>query len=421
MVQSLSVLALLTSLALADDAQPTLQERVDQVFAAYDSTRSPGCALGVIKEGELISARGYGMANLEHGIAIDSQTVFRIGSTSKQFAAMAILLLEQDGTLSTSDDVRRFVPELPEYERPITIEHLVHHTSGLRDYLTLMWLRGLRDEDYYSNEEVIDVLSRQRQLNFLPGDEFLYSNSGYFLLSVIVERASGKTLAQFAEERIFEPLGMSHSHFHDNAARIVPRRAAGYAPLEEGGFRISQTTLPMVGDGGLFTTVEDLLLWDRNYYSGEVGSAESRKKQVTSARLTSGKETGYAYGLGVSDYRGQKLIAHGGAFVGYRAEMIRFPELRFSVITLCNLSATNPSALARRGRRHPSRGRSRPGRAGRGDCRRRTLSSERLRRHGRQARAGAGHGEARRTVRLPGAGRHLSSGAARRAELSTGA
>ena len=334
-----------TSAAEAQNAR--LLARVDSVFAQFDHTRSPGCALGVIEDGRLVIGRGYGMANLEHGIALSPTSVFRIGSTSKQFTAAVMVLLQQEGRLSLDDDVRKYLPKLPEYERSISIRQLMHHTSGIRDYLTLMSLAGVRDDDWYTDEEVVNMLARQRELNFLPGDEFLYSNSGYFLLSQIVKRVSGKSLREYAATRIFAPLGMTHTHFHDDHREVVANRASGYAP-DGPGFRVSMTTLDMVGDGGVFTTVEDLARWDRNFHEPEVGGAEFWREMLTRGVLTSSDTLPYALGLRHGEYRGLSTVSHGGAFVGYRAEMLRFPSERFTVVCLCNVSIANPTRLARR-------------------------------------------------------------------------
>lgn len=327
----------------------SLEEKVDELFAEWDKPNSPGCALGVIKDGRLIYARGYGMANLEYDIPITSKTVFRIGSTSKQFTAMCIALLAERGKLSLDDDIRKYIPEMPRYEASITIRHLIHHTSGIRDYLELMDMALKREEDYYTPEETIEMLARQKGLNFKPGEKFLYSNSNYFLLGVIVERVSGKSLREFAEENIFKPLGMENTHFHDDHTMIVKNRAVGYSPKKDGGFRICETTLDIVGDGGLFTTVEDLLLWDRNFYENKLDGGQKLIDQIfTPGKLNNGEELDYAFGLIISNYRGLKMVHHGGAFVGFRAEMIRFPKQRFSVICLANLDSINPTKLAKR-------------------------------------------------------------------------
>lgn len=324
-------------------------DKVDMLFTKWGKPDSPGCALGVIKDGQLIYVRGYGVANLEHDIPITSKSVFRIGSTSKQFTTMCILLLEEEGKLSLDDDVRKYLPEMPDYGQLITIRHLLHHTSGIRDYLTLMSLAGERDDDFFVDGEAVDLIARQKELNFKTGDEYLYSNSGYFLLSVIVQRITGKSMKLYADEKIFKPLKMDHTHFHDDHTLVVKNRAAGYSPLNKKGFRIDMTTLDMIGDGGIFTCVDDLLLWDRNFYDNKLGKGgqELIERLLTQGVLNSGEKLDYALGLVTSDYKGLNMVSHGGAFVGFRAEMIRFPAQRFSVIVLANLSTINPSRLAR--------------------------------------------------------------------------
>ena len=341
---ALSFFLAIASAVQAQDAR--LLARVDSVFVQFAHTRSPGCALGVIHAGEFVVKRGYGMADLEHGIVLSPTSVFRIGSVSKQFTAAAMVLLEQEGKLSLEDDVRKYVPEIPEYERTITIRHLLNHTSGMRDYLTLMALAGKRNDDWYSDDDVVRMLARQRELNFLPGDEFLYSNSGYFLLSQIVKRASGQSLREYAAAKIFAPLGMTHTHFHDDHREVVPNRASGYAP-EDTGFRISMTTLDMVGDGGVFTTVEDLALWDRNAYEPSLAGTGFWEELLTRGILNDSDTLAYALGLQHGEYRGLRTVSHSGGFVGFRAQVLRFPSERFTVICLCNVSVANPTLLAR--------------------------------------------------------------------------
>ncbi len=325
----------------------SLTDKVDELFAEWDKSDSPGCALGIIKNGKLLYKRGYGMANLEHNLPISSTTVFRIASTSKQFTAMCIVLLAEQGKISLNDDICKYLSEMPEYESPITIRHLIHHTSGIRDYLELMELAGMSDHDYYSDDKAVEMLTRQKDLNFKPGGEFLYSNSGYYLLSMIVKRVSGKSLREFTEEKIFKPLGMNNTHFHDDHTMIVKNRADGYSPREDGGYRINMTTLPMVGDGGLFTTVEDLFLWDQNFYHNKLGGKDSINQLLNLGTLNSGEKLSYAFGLEAIDYRGLKMISHSGSMAGFRAQMIRFPEQKFSVICLANLSTINPTKLCK--------------------------------------------------------------------------
>ena len=332
-------IAFLVSLVSADEKT----DKVDKLFSKWDSTVSPGAALAIIKDGKIIYKRGYGMANLEHNIPITSTSVFRIGSTSKQFTASCIAILALQGKISLDDDIRKYIPELPKYEKPVTIRHLVHHTSGIRDYLTLSSIAALPEDHFYTPEDSLELLSRQKGFNFLPGEEHLYSNSGYFLLGVIVKRASGKSLNDFAQTHIFKPLGMKNTHFHDDHTMVVKNRADGYSPTKKG-FRIDMTTLDHVGDGGVFTTVEDLFLWDKAFYSYKLGK-ELMELIQTPGMLNNGEKLEYAFGLGINDYKGLKRVSHGGGFVGFRAQMARFPEQKFTVICLANLGTINPSRL----------------------------------------------------------------------------
>jgi CubicO group peptidase (beta-lactamase class C family) len=338
------LLILLLTLSLSTVADDRT-DKVDKLFETWDSTISPGVSLAIIHNGEIIYKRGYGMANLEHNVPITAETVFRIGSTSKQFTAACIAILSLQGKLSFDDDIRKYIPELPAYDKPITVRHLVHHTSGIRDYLGLAYLAGKSEDDFYTPEDSVAMIARQKGLNFVPGDEHLYSNSGYFLLGVIVSRASGKSLNTFAQEHIFKPLGMKNTHFHNDYTTIVKKRADGHTKSENG-FKILNTTLNHVGDGGVFTTVEDLYLWDQAFYNEKLGK-ELMDLMCQNGVLNNGKKLEYAFGLNVGQYRGLKLVAHGGAFVGFRADMIRFPEEKFSVICLANLDSINPSKLCR--------------------------------------------------------------------------
>ncbi len=332
-------IAFLISFTAADEKTA----KVDKLFAKWDSTVSPGAALAIIKDGKIIYKRGYGMANLEHNIPITSTSVFRIGSTSKQFTASCIAILALEGKISLDDDIRKYIPELPKHEKPITIRHLVHHTSGIRDYLTLASIAALPDDHFYTPDDSIELLTRQKGLNFLPGEEHLYSNSGYFLMGEIVKRASGKSLNDFAQEHIFGPLGMKNTHYHDDHTMIVKNRADGYSPTK-GGFRINMTTLDHVGDGGVFTTVEDMFLWDQAFYTNKLGK-ELMDLIQTPGALNSGKKLEYAFGLGIDEYKGLKRVSHGGGFAGFRAQMARFPEQKFTVICLANLGTISPSRL----------------------------------------------------------------------------
>jgi CubicO group peptidase (beta-lactamase class C family) len=324
-----------------------LARSVDAVFAEHAKPGSPGCSLAVVQNGRITYEKGYGLASIEHGVPIDpKKTVFDIGSTSKQITAACVLLLARDGKLSLDDEVRKHIPELPDYGTPVTIRHLLHHTSGIRDYIDLMAMGGINFEDWATAGDALAAIARQKKLDFKPGSEHSYSNSGYFLLSQIVERVSGKKMREFAQERIFGPLGMTNTQILDDHTKVIPHKAASYAPGPDGGFALVMSNWEQTGDGAVQTTVEDLAKWDQNFYDPKVGGPWLVEQLQTRGALNDGETIDYARGLMVGDYRGLRRVSHGGGWAGYRAEMIRFPDEKLSVVTLCNLGTANPSALA---------------------------------------------------------------------------
>ncbi len=327
------------------DAKP--EARVDALFAAMDSTISPGCALSVIRDHKIIYERGYGMADLDHNIPITPTTVFHVASMSKQFTAASILLLAQEGKLSLDDPVRKYIPELPDFGTPITIRELLHHTSGLRDQWDLVDLSGWRlSQDRVTDADVLYLVSHQKELNFAPNTRFLYSNTGYTLLGQIVARVSGQSLREFTTARIFAPLGMKNTHFRDDFDEIVKDMAYGYESAGDT-FKLSVTNYDTVGATSLLTTVEDLALWDENFYNPRVGGPSLIHSLQEQGKLNSGEQIDYAAGLAISKYRGLNIVDHGGADAGYRSDLIRFPDQHFSVACLCNLGASDPGGLAR--------------------------------------------------------------------------
>ncbi len=351
LLSGMSVLAGLAQTA-APPAPPAPSDnpskRVDDLFQKMDTTVSPGCALSVIQDGRIVYERGYGMADLDHNVPIAPTTVFHVASMSKQFTAASILLLAQDGKLSLDDPVRKYIPELPDFGTPVTIRQLIHHTSGLRDQWDLLGLAGWRYSlDLITDDDVLSVISRQKDLNFTPGSKHLYSNTGYTLLAQIVKRVSGQSFREFTTARIFEPLGMKSTHFRDDHAEIVKNMAYGYEPAGAT-FRISITNFDTVGATSLLTTVEDLARWDENFYHPAVGGDSLIQKMLERGKLNNGEQLTYASGLDIGTYRGMATVDHGGADAGYRSDMIRFPDQHFSVACLCNLASANPSDLARK-------------------------------------------------------------------------
>ncbi len=323
-------------------------ELIDPLFAEWDKPDSPGCALAIVQHGHIAYARGYGSANLEYAVPITPASVFHIASISKQFTALAIALLEQDGRLAYDDDVRQYLPELPDYGSRITLRHLANHTSGLRDQWDLLFLAGWREEDLKTNADVLYLACRQQKLNFTPGAEFLYSNTGYTLLALIVERVSGMSFRAFTHERIFAPLGMTHTHFHDDHSEIVSGRAYGYLPRPGSGFRISIPNFDTIGASSLFTTVEDLALWANNYADPRVGGQAVIEQMLTPGVLNDGTVLDYALGVSVAPYREARAFGHSGADAGYRSDFVAFPEQDLAIILFCNLGTMNPKLLTRK-------------------------------------------------------------------------
>lgn len=330
-----------------DVTENELTYTVDQVFAAYDRPDTPGCALGVVKDGAFIYRRAYGQGSLELGVPLTTQSTFYLASVSKQFTAASVVLAAEQGYLSLDDDVRKYVPELPSYGHPVSLRQMLHHTSGYRDVLTLLELSGRNLEDVHSTVEMLDLVGRQKALNFVPGKQYEYSNTNYWLMSVVIPRATGKSLAEFAEESIFKPLGMVHTRFHDDRKIVVPGRIPAYGVSPAGGYQLNwSTNFDAIGDGGLLSSVDDLLLWDRNFHEDKLGKGSLLRELQARGALDNGKTIEYGLGLGISEHRGLNMVQHGGAMFGYRTAIVRFPDQRLSVITLCNVSAVRARDLA---------------------------------------------------------------------------
>lgn len=321
-------------------------EAIDAVFAEWDHAGSPGCALAVVRDDRIVYENGYGEANLDWGIPITPATVFYAGSVSKQFTAAAVALLAREGRLSLDDDIRRWFPEIPDYGATVTVRHLLHHTSGIGDTYRLMGEAGIDVADVVSDSAVVALIAGQPALDFPPGDRFSYSNGGYFLLSELVERASGQSLREFAAERIFGPLGMTDSHFHDQAGHIVTRRAMSYAPAPDSGFvQTYMSNFDKVGAGGLYTTVRDLARWDAEYYAESIGGPGFTGLLLTRAVLARGDTLDYAFGLRHGEHRGERTVGHSGSMMGFKAHLLRLPDRRLTAITLCNLGTIEPAEL----------------------------------------------------------------------------
>ncbi|MEO6732261.1 MAG: serine hydrolase domain-containing protein [Ferruginibacter sp.] len=314
--------------------------KVDEIFKELNGKSTPGLALGIIKDGSLIYTKGYGMADLEHDIAITDSTIFYIGSVSKQFVTMCLLILEEQGKLNLDDRIQKYFPDFPEYNAPLTIRHFIHHTSGVRDNLTLWELAGNDYLDHIDKEEMYQLIRKQKELNFTPGEKYLYSNSCYFILGMIIEKVSGESLKAFAQNNIFGPLGMRNTFFGDDNTRIIKNRAFSYL-LENGTYKNQILRYDLVGSGGVYSNIKDLYFWDQNFYHNKLGKGSQGliDKMHMDGKLNDGKGSGYAFAIQNGKYRGLTTVGHAGALAGYRSSILRFPIQKLSVLILGNVSS----------------------------------------------------------------------------------
>ena len=339
-------LLLIGPMASAVDIPSVPLSEIDALFTTWTNA-TPGCAVGVSAGGRIVLEKAFGMADLEHDVPNTPDTIFEAGSVSKQFTAMAVLLLARDGKLALDDPVRRYIPELPEDAAPITIRQMLQHTSGLRDWGsvedTAGWPRGTR---VYTHAHVLDIVARQSRLNFTPGTRWSYSNTGYNLAVILVSRVAGEPFAEFTRRRIFEPLGMTRTSWRDDFTRVVKGRAIAYA-ASDSGYKTDMPFENIHGNGGLLTTVGDLLRWNRNFLEPRVGDAALLQEAQTPGRLSSGQQHGYAFGLRLDRYKGLQEIRHSGTTASYRAYLSRFPDAQVSVALLCNAGDSMPRETLR--------------------------------------------------------------------------
>ncbi|MEE4198600.1 MAG: serine hydrolase domain-containing protein [Bacteroidales bacterium] len=339
-------LLLLLCLALSSYGQIGESEAIDSLFLEWNKPETPGCAVGIVKDGKLIYSKGYGIADLEHDIEITPSSVFYIGSVSKQFVTFSLLLLEEQEKINLDDKIQKYLPDFPEYNSTLTIRNFIHHTSGVRDYLTLMYLKGRSYLDNIDEDEVYELIKKQKELNFKPGEKYLYSNSCYFMLAMIIEKAAGQSLKDFAHENIFQPLGMKNSLFYDDNTDLIKNRVFSYEKKSnEDGFNNLIMRFDLVGSGGVYSSIEDLYLWDQNFYNNKLGKGGQNiiDKMHEEGLLNNGKSCGYAFALNKGTYKGLKTVSHGGSLAGYRAQLMRFPNENFSVIILANRGDANPT------------------------------------------------------------------------------
>lgn len=320
---------------------------LDAVFAEFSDPAGPGCAVAASRDGQQVMARAYGMASLEWDVANTPETVFEPGSVSKQFTAAATIMLVLDGAISLEDDIRDYLPEIPDYGEPITVQMLLNHTSGLRDWGSIAGIEGWgRTTRVHTHKHVLDIASRQEALNYEPGQYYSYTNTGYNLQAVLIERVSGMTFDEFSQERIFQPLGMTRTQWRDDFTEIVEDRAVGYVKRDDDEWHMLMPFENVHGNGGLLTTVGDLLKFTHNLDTGDVGGPEFIRLMHRQGVLDSGRQISYASGLQIGEYKGLREVRHGGSTAGYRGFLTRFPDNGVAVSLMCNAANANPGRLA---------------------------------------------------------------------------
>jgi CubicO group peptidase (beta-lactamase class C family) len=329
---------------VAQTFSDSIGSKIDSIFRSYTAV-TPGCAVAVLKDGEIVFKKGYGQANMEYSIPIIPTTIFHIASESKQYVAFCMLLLEKERKLSIDDDIRKYLDFVPDFGHKITIRHLIHHTSGLRDQWQLLANSGWQLDDVITQQHVVKLVSKQKALNFIPGEEFMYCNTGYTLMAEIVKKVSGLTLREYCDKNIFQPLGMKDTHFHDNYQEIVPGRAYSYNRLPGKGFQHAVLSYSIVGATSLLTTVLDEAKWLNNYETGTVGGKDLIEKMYQTGVLNDGRKLTYAFAIDIGKYKGWQQIGHGGGDAGFRTYACRFPQKGLGIVVFSNSGDVNPGGL----------------------------------------------------------------------------
>lgn len=340
------VLAQSLALGCAAAAQQNPEGKIDALFTEIDPTDAPGLAVAVVRDGEVVLRKGYGLASLEHQVPITSSTVFDVASVSKQFTGLAVAMLVEQGRIQLDDDIREYIPELPDFGRPITIDHLLHHTSGLRDWPATLAVAGWRMDDVIAFDQILTMAYNQESLNFVPGSEYTYSNTGYNLLAELVARVTGQTFREWTDEHLFRPLGMANTHFRDDHNEVIPDRAYGYARRGDSGYMRVPDNLTALGSSSLFSTVDDLTKWVLNFDDPSVGGPAAIELMRTRGVLDDGSEISYAFGLSHGKHRGLPTVSHSGSWASFTSHVVHFPEQRFGVIVLANNGSINASRAA---------------------------------------------------------------------------
>jgi CubicO group peptidase (beta-lactamase class C family) len=322
--------------------------RIDSLFVSWNTPNHPGGAVGIMKNHEVVYSKAFGLASLEYLVPNTPGTRFNIASVSKQFTAFGMVLLQLDGKLSLDDDVRKYLPELPDFGDTITIRHLIHHTSGMRSLHALLGLAGWRDDDSRTNEDLFRLMKNQKDLNFPPGSEHLYCNTGYMLMADIMEKVTGEKFPDWMKDHVFVPLGMVHTYVEDDYTRVVPANATSYRGNEESGFSREVEFWGYVGSGNIHSTDEDLLIWLSNYYDPGQDWAKAFQMMQTRGILNNGDTLNYAFGINVGEYKEHKQLQHGGSIGGYRSYVQAFPEEELGIVILTNFSSSDVGTKSNR-------------------------------------------------------------------------
>ncbi len=317
-------------------------KKIDSLFLNWNREDSPGCTVGIIRNDSLIFSKGFGLANLEYDIKNEPQTLFHLASVSKQFTGYAIVLLAKQGKLKLDDDIRKWLPWFPDLKQKITIRHLLLHTSGIRDQWQLLAISGTRLDDVITQDQIIKILSKQQELNFKPGDQFSYSNSGFTLLAEIVKAVSGQTLRQFTDSAIFKPLGMTSTHFHDDYTEIEKNRSYSYDRKDSSHFTNAVLSYSVSGATSLFSNINDMSKWVMNFYNHKVGDQKDIDILTQKGKLNNGKEISFALGIVNDTWKGWRQYSHSGGDAGYRTYVAVFPDLKMGFIVFSNLGDFNP-------------------------------------------------------------------------------
>lgn len=340
------LIALFITIQTSAQINESQYHQIDSLFIEWNKPNHPGGVIGVMKNGKTVFSKAYGLASLEYLAPNTTSTLFNTASVSKQFTAMGIVVLQQQGKLSVDDDIRKYLPELPDFGETITISHLLHHTSGLRSLHAMLGLAGWRGDDARTNEDLNRFVLNQRDLNFKPGDEYLYCNTGYMLMLNIIEKITGEKFSDWMKKSVFDPLGMINTYVEENYSRIVPNNATSYYNKQNNQFERAVEYWGYIGSGNMHSNTSDLLQWLTNFYDPQPNWEAHFKILQTLDKFNNGEDNNYAYGVVVGEYNGYKRVQHGGSIGGFRSYIGVYPEEELKIVVLTNFSSSSTGSKA---------------------------------------------------------------------------